>query len=55
MKRGTLFNHPQKEMTTIGRNLIRIMAPYGFPMGSRSGIGGSSLLMLIIDIGPTLM
>ena len=50
MKRGTLFwshTHTQ-ENTEINLNMIEIMEPYRFPMGSWSGIGASTLLYLCL-------
>ena len=37
------FNHPQKTIK-ISLNLVGIMAPYRFPMGTKSGLCGSALV-----------
>ena len=41
------FNHPRKEITEINSNLIEIMAPYRFPIGTWWGIGGFTLGSII--------
>ena len=41
-KHETLFQPPRKKkITEINPNLMEILVPYKFPMGSWSGIGGS--------------
>ena len=37
------FNHLRKGITKINPNMIKIMAPYIFPLGSWLGIGGFTL------------